>query len=284
MRVETSIAIGLAAASTTAISVAYIREHDAAAKMPPLSLRRPWHTVRLLLSNRPWLTAFGLETAGFSLYAAALGLASLALVQSVSAGGIGVLAYITARVTGRGLGRRELAGVILSCLGLLALGISLAGGAEEGSEGELAWIIIWIGASGGVALAVLLLRGRGLDMTRAVASGVAGGLCFSIGDISTKIATEGGARVAFIVPLVLGYLLGTLLLQVGYQSGEALTVAGIATLLTNALPIAAGRAGSGRRLRRAARARVRCGDGGWILPGAAANDLAASLAASSRPA
>ena len=29
-------------------------------------------------------------------------------------------------------------------------------------------------------------------------------------------------------------------MQVGYQSGAALTVAGVATLLTNALPIAAG--------------------------------------------
>jgi hypothetical protein len=36
------------------------------------------------------------------------------------------------------------------------------------------------------------------------------------------------------------YLLGTSLLQIGYQSGAALTVAGIATLLTNAVPIAAG--------------------------------------------
>ncbi len=242
MTVETSIAIGLAAASTTAISVAYIREHDAATTMPPLSLRRPWRSARMLLSNRAWLTAFALETSGFSLYAAALGLASLALVQSISAGGIGVLAYVTARVTGRGLGRRELAGVLLSCLGLLTLGVSLAAGAEEGGQGELAWILVWLGASGGVALLILVLRGRGrgLGLTRAVASGVAGGLFFSIGDISTKIATEGGPRITFMVPLVLGYLLGTLLLQVGYQSGEALTVAGIATLLTNALPIAAG--------------------------------------------
>jgi len=37
-----------------------------------------------------------------------------------------------------------------------------------------------------------------------------------------------------------GYVLGTSLLQIGYQRGAALTIAGIATLLTNALPIAAG--------------------------------------------
>ena len=34
--------------------------------------------------------------------------------------------------------------------------------------------------------------------------------------------------------------MGTSLLQIGYQRGAALTIAGIATLLTNALPIAAG--------------------------------------------
>ena len=39
---------------------------------------------------------------------------------------------------------------------------------------------------------------------------------------------------------VVTYGLGTALLQLGYQHGGALTVAGLATLLTNALPIAAG--------------------------------------------
>src|SRR5207248_11081278 len=65
-------------------------------------------------------------------------------------------------------------------------------------------------------------------------------LLFSVGDISTKLATQGGIRIAFAVTIVLGYSAGTWLLQLGYQRGGALTVAGLATLLTNALPIAAG--------------------------------------------
>jgi len=40
--------------------------------------------------------------------------------------------------------------------------------------------------------------------------------------------------------VIVGYSLGTAFLQLGYQKGGALTVAGLATLLTNALPIAAG--------------------------------------------
>jgi hypothetical protein len=42
------------------------------------------------------------------------------------------------------------------------------------------------------------------------------------------------------VVLIIGYSVGTALLQVGYQARAALTVAGLATLITNALPIAAG--------------------------------------------
>jgi hypothetical protein len=40
--------------------------------------------------------------------------------------------------------------------------------------------------------------------------------------------------------VIVGYSLGTVFLQFGYQKGGALTVAGLAMLLTNALPIAAG--------------------------------------------
>ena len=237
MHAATAVALGLAAASTTLTNIAYLREHDAAAELPVLSMRRPLHSARLLLEDRSWLLGFVLETVGFLLYAAALALASLALVQSIAAGGIGVLAFVAARIAGRRLGGREWAGVVVSVLGLAALGVSLAGGSGGGGTGSTLDIFVWLGATAFAALVVLALGRRG---NRAVASGLAGGLFFSIGDISTKVATEGGVRVGFLVTLVLGYVLGTSLLQIGYQAGDAVTVAGLATLLTNALPIAAG--------------------------------------------
>jgi hypothetical protein len=238
VNLSTAIALVLAAASTTLTNIAYLREHDAAAALPVLSMRRPLHSAQLLLSDRSWLLGFCMETGGFLLYAAALALASLALVQSISAGGIGVLAYVSARLSNRRLGGRELNGVILSTLGLLALAVSLVGGSGEGGSGSTQAIVLWLGTSGALALLIVLL-GRKL-VGAAVASAVAGGLFFSIGDISTKVATQGGARVAFVITLILGYTLGTALLQLGYQAGGALMVAGLATLLTNALPIAAG--------------------------------------------
>jgi hypothetical protein len=238
MSALTIVALVLALASTTLTNVAYLREHEAAARLPVLSMRRPLLSVRLLLGDRSWLLGFAMESAGFLLYAAALALASLALVQCIAAGGIGVLALVSARMAGRRLAPRELTGVLLSLIGLVALAVSLAGGRAKGGSGELAPIVLWLGISGAVAM-LLAVVGRA-RYGSAVADGLAGGLFFSIGDIATKVATEGGVRAAFLVLLIVGYSLGTALLQIGYQAGAALTVAGLATLVTNALPIAAG--------------------------------------------
>jgi hypothetical protein len=235
---QTAIALLLALASTILINIAYLREHDAAAALPALSLRRPLHSAEALLTDRSWLIGFALESSGFALYVAALALAPLTLVQSVSAGGIGILAFVSARMRHRRLGRHELAGVIISMLGLLALAVSLAGGTGEGSGGSTYDILVWFAATLGAAVLALLL-GRRFGAL-ATAEGIAGGLLFSIGDISVKVATQGGARTLFAVGVIAGYSLGTAFLQLGYQKGGALTVAGLATLLTNALPIAAG--------------------------------------------
>src|SRR5262249_31621421 len=114
MHVSTAIALVLALVSTTLTNLAYLRQHDAAAQLPALSRRRPVQSARILTSDRSWMLGFAMETSGFLLYAAALALASLALVQSVVAGGIGVLAFASARFSGNRLSRRELSGALLS--------------------------------------------------------------------------------------------------------------------------------------------------------------------------
>jgi hypothetical protein len=235
---STAVALVLALASTLLINLAYLREHDAAAALPVLCIRRPLQSALVLLRDRSWLIGFAMETGGFLLYVAALALAPLALVQSVAAGGIGVLAFFSARFTGQRLGERERRGVLFSILGLIALAVSLVGGSGEGGHGSTVAIAVWLAATAAAALVVVTFARMAVGA--AVAEGVAGGLFFSLGDVSTKVATQGGVRFVFVVPLIIGYTVGTWLLQLGYQRGGALTVAGLATLLTNAVPIAAG--------------------------------------------
>lgn len=235
---KTALALVLALASTTLVSLAYLREHAAVGALPTLSLRHPVRSLRALLSSRPWLVGFSMESSGFAMYVVALALAPLALVQSVAAGGIGILAVASARFEHRRLSRRESVGAAVSVVGLLFLSLSLIGGDEQSAPGSVVQIALWLGATCAAA-ALVLTVGRAF-FGAAAAAGIAGGLLFSCGDIATKVATEGGGRVAFAVAAIFGYVLGTSLLQIGYQRGAALTIAGIATLLTNALPIAAG--------------------------------------------
>jgi hypothetical protein len=70
---------------------------------------------------------------------------------------------------------------------------------------------LWLGVTAGVAI-MFVLPGRKL-VGVAVAYGVAGGLLFSIGDVATKVATEGGVRLGFVIPVILGYMGGTALLR-----------------------------------------------------------------------
>ena len=115
----------------------------------------------------------------------------------------------------------------------------VGGGHGEGGGACYLTVGLWIGASAVAALvSVQLLSDR---IGAAPAYGLAAGLLFAAGDISTKAAVEAAdSHLAFVAALIAAYASGTLVLQAGFQRGSALTTAGIATLLTNALPIVAG--------------------------------------------
>ena len=65
------------------------------------------------------------------------------------------------------------------------------------------------------------------------------GLLFADGDISAKLVSLGGIWFLALIPVIACYAAGTGVLQTGFQHGSALTAAGIATLVTNAVPITA---------------------------------------------
>ena len=235
---EIAVALVVTLVSSCALNVGYLIEHSVASRLPPLSPRHPLRSARLLLGQRRWLLGFGVEAVGWVLYVVALALAPLSLVQATAAGGVGILAVMVARYRGVPLTQLERVGVALSVTGLALLGISLAGAHGEGSNGSYLAVGVWVGASivGGLAATRLLPRVVG----GGPAYGIATGVLFAAGDVSTKAAVGGGGRLVFVVSLIGCYALGTMLLQAGFQRGNPLTTAGIATLFTNALPIVAG--------------------------------------------
>jgi drug/metabolite transporter (DMT)-like permease len=205
--------------------------------MPPLTPRRPFRSLGLLLGNRAWLLGFATETAGWLVYVGALRLAPLSLVQAVSASGIAVLALFSVHGRLRRLALLERLAVGIALLGLVLLSLSLVGSTPSSHTPHAVGVVVWLAASAGAAAALVVVPGR---ISRAAALGLAAGLLFADGDISAKVVTSGGIWLLALLSLVAAYAAGTSVLQSAFQHGSALTAAGIATLVTNAVPIAAG--------------------------------------------
>ena len=229
--------LALALASAGALNWGYFAQHQAAVRLPKLSLRRPIHSLALLFVDRRWLVGFLVGIGGWVLYVAALKLAPLSLVQATSAGGIGLLALLAWRATGTRPQTGELAGVGAALVGLVLLGASLAGQHGAGRQAAVGSVVLWLLVSGAAAGTLALVGHR-----TAAALGAAAGLLYAAGDVATKAAVGGGARFAFVPALLACHGLAFVALQLGFQRGTALATAGVATLLTNALPIVAGTA------------------------------------------
>jgi drug/metabolite transporter (DMT)-like permease len=234
-----ALALTITVVSGCFLNVGYLLEHSVASKVPALSLRRPIASVASLVRNRRWLAGFGAEAVGWVLYVVALALAPLSLVQATAAGGIGILAIMVSRFTHVPLTMRERIGAGVSVVGLALLGVSLFGAHRGGSAAGYLWVAVWLVASAAAAAVFMWPLARAIG--GGPAWGIAAGILFAAGDVSTKMAVTGGSEnIAFLVCLIAFYAAGTAILQAGFQRGSALTTAGLATLLTNALPIAAG--------------------------------------------
>jgi hypothetical protein len=234
-----SVWIGLVLALVSAIAVnwAYTLEHDAVRTLPPMSPAHPLHAARILARSRAWLVAFGAESAGWLVYLAALALAPLALVQAVSAGGIAVLALVATGGHVGQLPRREQLAIVVAIVGLVLLAVSLVGARPTDHAPSRLGVAIWLGACAGGAALLSVAR---LRLASAAVLGLAAGLLFSGGDISAKLVVHGGAWLIAVAPLIAFYALGSIQLQSAFQHGAAVVAAGIATMTTNAVPIAAG--------------------------------------------
>jgi hypothetical protein len=145
------------------------------------------------------------------------------------------------RLGGVKLARREWIGVATAIAGLAVLGLSLVGGsAHAGSHGSWPAVALALAAAGAVA-AFFGGPGRGLVVAGA-GLGIGAGFLYAAGDIATKAAVAGGWWTLFVPAVLAAHGLGFLMLQLGFQRGSALATAGVASLFTNAGPIAAGMA------------------------------------------
>jgi drug/metabolite transporter (DMT)-like permease len=148
-----------------------------------------------------------------------------------------VLAFITARGHPTQVARYEQIAVLIAVAGLVLLALSLVETQQLDHPPGWAAVLLWLGCS--AAAALMLARVR-VGLARGPALGLSAGLLLAGGDISAKLIGYGGMWFVAVLSLVVFYALGTSILHSAFQHGDALTGAGLATLATNAIPIAAG--------------------------------------------
>jgi hypothetical protein len=263
MSADVAVGLLLAIASSVAINSGYYVQHGAATAMPPLSLRRPLRSLVLLFRDVRWFVGFATGIGGWVLYVIALKLAPLSIVQAASAGGIALLAVLVG-----GLSRREVIGVVIAAGGLVLLGLSLVHAGSPSGRGEWVSVALWMTLS--LAAAALAAGPVAGALAGGAGLGIAAGVLYAAGDVGTKAAVAGGARLAFVPALLACHGLAFVALQLGFQRGGALATAGLASLWTNALPIVAGTALFGESLPAGARGAARVAAFVCVLVGAVA--------------
>jgi hypothetical protein len=235
-----SLVIGLvlALATAAAFNWSWVAQHAITSQLPRLELRRPIWSLKLLFAHRRWLVAFLVGVGGWFFYILALRLAPLSLVQSVSAGGLGLLGVFAQRASGESLPRREWVGIGMAIVGLIFLSVSLADASTHAKHGSWVALGTWFVLS---LLGVLLFLGPIAPLLAPGAAwGISAGLMYAAADVGTKAAVGGGLFLLVILPVWACHGVAFTIIQMGFQRGRALATAGLSSFCTNALPIAGG--------------------------------------------
>jgi hypothetical protein len=198
-------------------------EHRVVFEFPTVSGLNVTLLARLARS-RQWLLGFGAETGGFGLHAAALAFGGLLFVQPLLACGLLFALPLSARWSGRKLGRREWAHALLLCGGLATFLIAAApsGGSNHASAGR------WVAYAGPVALfSGLCVVGAACSRghVRAALFGCSAGALFGVNAALTKtfvVHIQHGVPYTAshweVYALATASIVGILLTQNGFQA------------------------------------------------------------------
>jgi len=243
-----SLGIALALVCAVITNVALLCKYRGAVAAPPVDMRRPLASAAALFRSRWWAIGFAVAVAAWIAHVAALALAPLSVVETVVSGGLVMLAFVAQRWFGIRIGRRELAGLILSAAGLALLGATAAGAAGNPGSGYSTSAMIYF-ESGAVGIgALLLLSGTGGSTRDAHGPllGIAAGLLLGVANVSVKALTDTvpGDPLTLLGPWTLVALMAGIgaffALARGMQTGDAIPVIALTSVAANCSSILGG--------------------------------------------
>ena len=258
-------AVGLAALGAVCFGLAAIRQHgavrstldDGSTSGRPEDVRGASGLVRaatsaLRLVRQPaWLLGAGQAALGGLLHVAALALAPVTLVQPVGVLAVPVTVVRSALVRGRRPGRAQVAGAVLSVLGVTALTVVLL---LPGTRPAVlpAWpgLALATGAVVALAGALTLATRRAPALPRCVGRAVAAATLFGLGSVLVRTLGQvvmtgpdhpAGVVLGALVGLAVALPLGVWSMQSAYLAGAPQVVICCLTLLDPVTAVVGGR-------------------------------------------
>jgi drug/metabolite transporter (DMT)-like permease len=177
----------LALACAVATNIGFLYKHRGACAAPAVDMRHPLRTARGLWASPLFAIGMAIACGAWIFHVAAMSLAPLSLVQAVLAGGVVLLAVMAEKIFGLRIGRRQWAGLALTAVGLILLGLTLPAAHGADSRFSLPGMISF--EAGLIAGGTLLIMGPQIGAPRehhGFMLGAAAGILFGVSDIAIK--------------------------------------------------------------------------------------------------
>jgi hypothetical protein len=242
------LGIPLALACAVATNIGFLFKHRGACAAPPVDMRRPVRSARLLFASRLFAIGMAIASMAWIFHVAALSVAPMSLVQSVLAGGVVLLAVMAERIFGMRIGPRQWIGLGLTALGLMLLGVTLP--VAHGPHSSFSIPGMFCFEAGLISAGMLLIMGPRFGAPRehhGYMLGAAAGILFGVSDIAIK-AISGLIGTAGITGLLTPWTVFCLVASVaafyasakGLQDGDALAVITVTGAAANVAGIVGG--------------------------------------------
>jgi drug/metabolite transporter (DMT)-like permease len=240
------ILLALACALTT--NVGFLFKHRGACAAPPVDIRHPLRSARLLFSSRLFALGMLIAAGAWLFHVAAMAVAPLSVVQAVLASGVVLLAIMAERMLGCKISRRQWVGIGLTAVGLVLLGFSLPAVHGAHSHFSLPGMIAF--EAGLLLVGSLLIIGPRIGAPvqhHGFMLGAAAGILFGVSDIAIK-AISGMVGSHGLVGLLNPWMVVTIVASVaafyasakGLQDGDAVPVIAITGTAANVSGIVGG--------------------------------------------
>lgn len=246
------LAVVLAVVGTVLVNYSMYMQKRELNHLPRLEIKGALKTIRVFISNVSWLEAQGLMFLGTFIHSLALIFGPLSVVAPIHTSGVVLVAILAIVKLGERAGVIDWVGIGSTFLGLILLGISLAGtSASESAHNTFftGFFIVLLYATAAVCF-VNAFRKRGAREPVLIAIGT--GVLLGLNDILEKLFwPDAGNRLwnegfwhIFLSPylwMIVAIAVITLFMnQVALQRGKAIVVIPVVNSLSNLIPILVG--------------------------------------------